>query len=710
MRLLLAAIATFIVITVFTNRHHANAYIDDLRNTARFPYPTTTGASADDTEVAGGADTKLDDGTGGSVVYPPASENTDYRGELGSETAGNTGIGGAESSSAVSHKALFDFTAAQIAAIHNVTADEFLSGNAQAQSFFGKFFDLVLENEMSYPLKRRQSLDNNGKPHIDDVHFMANPDDILSEEVLRGYFDFPAEFVEDMTLKHANVLNNLPDYVPNFYSGNGYAIVGGGHYSWYSLLAVRCLRTAGAKLPVEVILPTHDDYEPLLCETMLPLMNARCVDAEQIFGKERLEKMKISGYQLKALALLASSFRNVFLMDSDSYVVTNPEPLFESKLYKQKHMIAWPDFWRRTTSPVYYQIAGINVTDEPVRHLNDVFTDLDKMHLVDTKDPKYNPKKDISFHDRGNTLVDWSSESGQLLINKDVHFKSLLLAFYYNRDGPFGYHPLLSQGGAGEGDKETFVAAAHRLNLPYYQVYKKSDGAYGFWNLLNTFEHGAIIQYDPVRDAENVVKVVNRIRSDIEEEKDNFVYDYTKYFIDGIRAEDSKPLFYHCHDPKFDPYLIRERSIMFVREEGQIIERRRRVLGEDFPRGDVDLELNLWQIADDYLCRQKLQFSNFDGKDRDILCKEYIPEQLAFLKKSHDYIMSNYNPDTARANLDGSNDLFGENKVEKEEEVPVEFEAMAKAEEEAEKLADAEAEALAEVEAAAYAAAEANLN
>ena len=29
---------------------------------------------------------------------------------------------------------------------------------------------------------------------------------------------------------------------------------------------------------------------------------------------------------------------------------------------------------------------------------------------------------------------------------------------------------LFSQGAAGEGDKETFIAAAHKLDLPYYQV------------------------------------------------------------------------------------------------------------------------------------------------------------------------------------------------------------------------------------------------
>lgn len=712
-KLLVAAIATVAAIAMFTNRHHSAAYIDDLRKTALFPYGADTPTETEG--VAGVAEsTRTAHPADGEVVYPPPSHGTEQQAKPreSSEVAekqehghGKAGPAGGEDAPP---ETLFDFGEAEIRAIHNVSTERFLSGDPHAQGFFGKLFDLVLRNEMSHPLKRRQGLDGNGKPHIDNVHFKSDPDEILSEEQLLRFFDFPPEFVDDLTVKHANVLNSLPDYVPGFYAGDGYAIVGGGHYSWYSLLAVKCLRIAGAVLPVEVILPTHDDYEPLLCETMLPLMNARCVDAENIFGKHRLDQMKISGYQLKSLALLASSFRNVFLMDSDSYVVTNPEPLFKSELFKMKHMLAWPDFWRRTTSPVYYQIAGINVTDEPVRHLNDVFTDINKMHLFKTEDPNFNVKKDVSFHDRGNTLIDWSSESGQLLVNKDIHFKTLLLAFYYNRDGPFGYHPLLSQGGAGEGDKETFVAAASRLNLPYYQVYKKSDGAYGFWNLLNSFEHGAIIQYDPVTDSENVVKAVNRIKHDQKEQGDQFVYDYSKYFIEGIRAEESKPLFYHCHDPKFDPYLIRERNIMFVREHGKILEKRRRVLGEDFPRGDVDLELNLWEIADDYLCRQKLHFSIFDGKDKDILCKEYIPEQLDFLRKSHDYIVEHYNPDTSRANLDGSNDVFGEKQKGEGETAAtrLESDALQKAEEEKQVMENEAAEALEQVKAASAAAEE----
>ncbi|KAG0673318.1 hypothetical protein C6P42_002873 [Pichia californica] len=561
---------------------------------------------------------------------------------------------------------LFNYLQEDIESLNTVSVDEFLHGNVLTKKLFDTFFDIVIENQLYYPLQRRMSLNDNGKPTIDNVFFKKDPNEILSEDFLLNMFEFPEDFINDLKIKHLNIIDSLPkNYKPKFYSGSGYAIVGGGKYSWYSLIAVKCLRNAGAQLPVEIILPTKDDYNSLICDTLLPELNAKCVNMENIFNKKTLDKMKISGYQLKSLALLASSFKDVFLMDSDSYVVNNPENLFKSSLYKEKHMLSWPDFWRRTISPKFYEIAGINVTTEPIRHLNDIFTDINIMKLEDKEN--FDLFYDLNFHDRQGTLMDWSSESGQLLINKDVHFNTLLLAFYYNKDGPFGYHPLLSQGGAGEGDKETFIAAAHVLNKPFYQVYKKSDGAFGFYNHFDTWEHGAIVQYDPIKDWDNVGLIKNQIKNDIKKQGTNFKYDYSKYFIDELTASKSKPLFYHCHDPKFDPFSISERKLMFIRDsENKVTNKRRRILGHDFPRNQVDLELSLWNIANDYLCDKKLSFSIFNDKNIESFCENFMPEQLEFLEKSNFLITENYDESKFEENLSGSTDIFEEDDTKKE--------------------------------------------
>lgn len=536
--------------------------------------------------------------------------------------------------------------------LKSVTVQSFLNGDSNVQKFFATYFQLLQDNKCSYPLQQRMTLDDSGKPRIDPVYFIAQESDDVSEEKLMSLFEFNDEFVNDLTAKHKNVVSNMPSYTPTFYKGKGYAIVGGGKYSWFSFLAVKSLRKLGAKLPAEIILPTASDYEPLLCEELLPKLNAKCVQMENVFGKEILEKMNLTGYQLKGLALLASSFKDVFLLDSDSYALTNPEPIFTSKLYEEYKMITWPDFWRRTDSPLYYKIAGIDVKNNMVRHLNDVWTDLD---LIDPNRETKNVKTDIAFHDRENTLQDWSTESGEMLIDKTVHFKSLLLALYYNADGPFCYHPLLSQGGAGEGDKETFVAGANYFKLPYYQVYKRPDKTYGFWNHLNTWEHGAIVQYDPLTDYENVKKIQQRIKT---ESKDpNFKYDYNKYFIEGNPVSSSKPMFYHCHDPKFDPFFLFEEKKMYVRKDGEVIDQKRRILGEDWPRGSIDLELSLWSMADEYICQKKLDFAIFRGKDHTKFCENFVPEQLRFLRESGKYIEDHYDPNYIHEHFEGTNDL-----------------------------------------------------
>jgi alpha 1,2-mannosyltransferase len=56
------------------------------------------------------------------------------------------------------------------------------------------------------------------------------------------------------------------------------------------------------------------------------------------------------------------------------------------------------------------------------------------------------------------------------MISKRKHSLSLLLALYYNFYGPRFYYKLLCQMAAGEGDKETWLAAVTALNKTYYQV------------------------------------------------------------------------------------------------------------------------------------------------------------------------------------------------------------------------------------------------
>lgn len=224
------------------------------------------------------------------------------------------------------------------------------------------------------------------------------------------------------------------------FKGRGIVMVGGGEYYGPAIITLHMLRRTGSKLPVEVFVPDDEEYEAEICEGYLKKLNARCVVMSHILDQSTLKTsqgedadMKITHYQLKSLALLLSSFSEALLLDSDSIPLSDPDTeIFDVEPYQSKGMVNWPDFWRATESPKFWTIAGKASfpTDLPV----------------------------------------FASETGQLAVNKATHLAPLLLATYYNIFGPDYYYPLLSQGALGQGDKETFLAAAVVLNSTYYRV------------------------------------------------------------------------------------------------------------------------------------------------------------------------------------------------------------------------------------------------
>ncbi|ODV84400.1 glycosyltransferase family 71 protein, partial [[Candida] arabinofermentans NRRL YB-2248] len=512
---------------------------------------------------------------------------------------------------------------------------DIVSGNKLFRRFFKKFFAVLTDNKLNYPHPERTTI-HNGKPIIWRVMTFEAPVDKLSENELLGLMEFDDGFIKDLKQKHRNVVRAIPDKPPvPFYKGKGYTMVGGGKYSWYALLSVQVLRKVGSLLPVEILIPNDDEYEAEVCENIFPLYNAKCVLMSKVFGKETLKNFELSGYQFKSFALLGSSFDDTFLLDSDTFPVMNPDPLFASPLYKHYEMITWPDFWRRTVSPRYYEVAGIEVGPKPVRHLNDFYTD---SKYYASEEQRTNYKEDIPYHDREGTLPDWTTESGELLIRKSTHFNSLLLSLYYNTDGPQGYHPLLSQGGAGEGDKETFVAAAHYYNQPFYQLYKAPDRIFGWHDRSKgTWEHTTIAQYDPLNDFEILKANVKRVEEDIEREGDSYQYIYEYAFRFPWTQDNCKAMFYHVHDPKMDPFLIKEKSVNLDLDDGKI-----RNLGDLLPGVGFDLEGTIYRNMRYNLCEQKWKFQTFKDQDMKELCAGYLHDHIAYLEKTEKEILAKH--------------------------------------------------------------------
>lgn len=92
-------------------------------------------------------------------------------------------------------------------------------------------------------------------------------------------------------------------------------------------------------------------------------------------------------------------------------------------------------------------------------------------------------------------------ETGQILVSKRQRSTALLLATMYNVFGPHYYYSLLSQGSPGEGDKETFQAAATYLDEPFYRVERRVEPLGYFDKEGNHDFHGqAMLQFSPLDD------------------------------------------------------------------------------------------------------------------------------------------------------------------------------------------------------------------
>lgn len=263
--------------------------------------------------------------------------------------------------------------------------------------------------------------------------------------------------VESLQKSQKPLLDQLKTFnksqAKGLFSGTGVVTVAGGEFFAPAIVSIRMLRRTGSKLPVHVFLQSRAEYEPEVCEDYLPTLDAECFVLEDFLRDHT--PFSVTHYQLKALAILFSPFETILYLDSDCMPLRNPSELLSAEPFASSGLIAWPDYWIATEDPVFYTIGGLSSF------------------------PKNVPAR--------------ASEAGQLLVSKDKHLPTLLLAAYYNVFGPTHFYPMLSQGAAGEGDKETFIASAIVLGKPYYRV-RALVGTVGYFNEEGSFKGGAMVQ------------------------------------------------------------------------------------------------------------------------------------------------------------------------------------------------------------------------
>jgi hypothetical protein len=287
---------------------------------------------------------------------------------------------------------------------------------------------------------------------------------------------------------------------------------------------------------------------------------------------------------------MASSFKNVLLLDADNFPLKNIDDIFDNELFDKNGMIVWPDFWRRTTHPFFYESAGIEIDlKQRVRNF---------YNSVNEK----TENQRLPYHDFQGTLPDPSSETGEFLINKEKHWKSLILSLYYNVHGPNVFYHLFSQYAAGQGDKETFLAAAHILDLPYYQVFLKPS--------LDAY-------FEPKENARRSVAYYQKdYRKDHEYKLDD--HSDMNDFLNNIKSE-TDSLFAHCNLPKFDVVQMTEKNDFTSEKDDKHF----RAMHCKECLGDLDLERLITIAYYEEVCQKdqsKNAFKYLVHKDFDNIC------------------------------------------------------------------------------------------
>ncbi|KAI5951260.1 hypothetical protein KGF54_004334 [Candida jiufengensis] len=452
------------------------------------------------------------------------------------------------------------------------------------------------------------------------------------------------EVVAELKRKHKRVVESLPNSIPNVMykkDTTGAVFIGGARFSWLTYLAILSLRETGSKLPIEVIMPIRDDYEKEkeYCDVLLPELGARCVIVPDELGETTVKGRKLFAYQFKSIALAISSFQNILLLDSDNMLVSNPDVVFQSRLYQRYGMITWPDYWKRTIYPKYYDIADIQVNDHK-RLRYDRFPLYEPINSHGALNVK--SEDEVPFHDLEHAVPDLSTESGQLMINKATHGRTILLSLYYNIYGPDIFYKLFSLGEQGEGDKDTFVTAATVNQQSYYQV-KSFIKSPGYFDKDGKFQGVAMAQKNPLVDEQ----LFNDIIVDYFEKlgRTMSVADQIKRLDalaqDDFNSHNGVPIFaLHCNHPKLDPLDYMTKENIYDSTENKLKYRLYdklhydKIIKSDTGQEKIiktDFEFEQWLHMKDVLCLKKLQFEHFKKSDIDRVC-EFINNQVEWLQ------------------------------------------------------------------------------
>lgn len=273
--------------------------------------------------------------------------------------------------------------------------------------------------------------------------YQASQESLATGQRVWGPGGNPAQpSILSASLDVSAILQRAGSYPPAAFKGRGIVIVGGGsRYSPPAFACVTFIRKSGCQLPIEVWAPPKEPVPAGVVQQFLAL-GALVKNLGDVYHKDMHKSLR--RYVSKPAAILASSFKEVLLLDSDNIPLRDPTYLFDQQLYSGSGVLTWPDFWKCEAKPAAWDALGIPTSMRP----------------------------------------EGSHESGQLLIDKETNWQALLLALYLNFCGDV-FYPMLSN--RGQGDKETLpyawlsLAAAQHQSTMRYGLVPHGVMAVGVW-------------------------------------------------------------------------------------------------------------------------------------------------------------------------------------------------------------------------------------
>lgn len=460
----------------------------------------------------------------------------------------------------------------------------------------------------------------------DEIKYVTNKVSLLSDltiDTLEEQLVIPEELLQELSMKNSMMMKYLanPGFIQPKFEKTGAVIVGGVNHdaTWSALMTIRIFRKMGGTIPIEVMIPTVEDYlrDRQICDKYLKYLNAECYILEDRIGLKR-NSLQGAHYMWKfdqiktELAILTSRFNNVLYLKPDVLILKQiKDSLFNSKTFKDNGLIFWNDHEKRFTSPAFYSMANQKLQNKlksskgfPLPKLRDV-------------------TKNYEFHDLVGTLPYRQTSDSMVLINKSTHFKSVLLSLFYNMNGEGLYYPLLSVNPKLDSPmKSTLIAAAHILNLSYYQTNIDIE-TIGF-QYIDHFQRIGNIHFDPLTDSQWIKRFTSKVTDDNTLNWDNY-----QNFI-GTVKQGKNSQFLELTEFELKPMELFESSLMFKNNGDRI-----RLFDSEFiPK---NFELDIWKIMNDYICNYEVSCAYLDrhfisSASRNQFCNNKVRNHIMWLE------------------------------------------------------------------------------